>query len=76
MEKRKGKIIFEDKEGNVRLAIFKNKNNAGTTYTMCCLTLLRFPFKFNQKINFPPSEAERIIAVLKRLPEIKLKGKK
>ena len=68
--------IFEDKEGNIKLAIFRNKTKKGNRYATICLTLFKFPFKLSQKVYFNIYEKERIISLLQRMPEVETKEKK
>lgn len=67
---------FTDKEGNVQLSAFKNKNVKGVEYIMFVLSIFKFPFKFNQKIMINTSELEKLKILLDRVPKIEIKEKK
>jgi len=69
------KPIFKDGEGSIKVAIFKNKNARGTIYPVICVTAMRFPFKYCQKIYLSQNEVGRMIEVLKRIPKIEIKQK-
>jgi len=68
---RTGKIVHQDKEGNIHIAVFKNPK-----YIKNCLTLRTFPFKFNQKIYFSEPEKQRILLLLARQPKFEIKPRK
>jgi hypothetical protein len=70
------KPIFQDKEGTMRVAIFKNKNIKGNLYPLICITAMRFPFKYCKKIFINPSEVEKLKVLLARLPTIERKEDK
>lgn len=70
------KPVYEDKEGNIHLAIFENKNSKGTVYPLICITVRRFPFKYSQKLWITPSEHDRIKVLADKRPEIEVKKKK
>ncbi len=67
---------FEDREGSMRVAIFKNKNANGNTYPLICITAVRFPFKYCKKIYINPSECEKLKKLLDRMPKIEKKENK
>jgi len=67
---------FQDKEGSMRLAIFKNKNIKGNYYPLICITAIRFPYKYCRKLYINPSEAEKLQMLLERMPKIEIKKKK
>lgn len=69
------KPVFQDKEGCIRLAVFKNKNSNGQVYPLICINVVKFPFKYCRKIYVVPSEAEKLKTLLERLPEIEIKNK-
>lgn len=66
-----GKIVHQDKEGNIHIAVFKNPK-----YIKNCLTLRTFPFKYNQKIYFSEPEKQRILTLLSRQPAFAIKQPK
>lgn len=68
--------VFEDKEGQFKLAIFKNTNTKGVVYPLVCVTKCIFPFKFNQKIYFSPKEVPKLLELLQRIPEIEVEESK
>jgi len=67
---------FQDKEGTMRLAIFRNKNIKGSAYPLICITAVRFPFKYCRKIYINPGEVEKLKLLLERMPKIKKKEDK
>ena len=67
---------FEDREGSMRLAIFKNKNANNNTYPLICITAVRFPFKYCKKIYINPNEAKKLQMLLERMPKIEKKSKR
>jgi hypothetical protein len=62
--------IYEDKEGNVKIQIFKNVNKKGVKYVIYKLWLYKFPFKFNRNITLNRVELEKLGRLLPRLPVI------
>ena len=64
---------FEDREGSMRLAIFRNKNANGNTYPIICITCVKFPFKFCRKIYISIEESKKLMALLERMPNIEKK---
>lgn len=68
--------IYEDKEGCVKLAIFKNNvKNSKKKYPIVALTFIKFPFKFCQKVYITVQDVKRLEALFERMPEIKVKEK-
>ena len=70
------KPIFQDKEGSMRVAIFKNKNANGKIYPYICVTAIRFPFKYCSKIHLKAGEIPKLITLLQRMPDIEKKENK
>ena len=70
------KPIFHDKEGNVSLAVFKNKNTRGSIYPVICITINRFPFRYSQKLYITLAEFLKIANLHERFPELKIKQPK
>lgn len=68
--------IFEDKEGNVRLSIFKNKTKTGKKYPIVAVTIFKFPFKLSKTMYLSVQDVERLNKLFRRMPEIQVKGKK
>lgn len=68
--------IFQDKEGSMRVAIFKNKNVKGSVYPIICITAFRFPTQYSRKLYINPGEVGKLIKVLERVPEIEIKKPK
>lgn len=66
---------YQDKEGNMTIAVFKNKNIKGTEYLMTKITKLSFPFKYNRPFNLSTSEIERLKILLARKPKFVIKKK-
>jgi hypothetical protein len=68
--------VFQDKEGNIKYAVFKNKNTNNHYYPLICITIGRFPFKYTKKVYMNPSEVEKLRVLINRVPkDIKIKGK-
>ena len=77
MLRRKGnKPKFEDVEGNIAIAVFKNKNKKGTEYLKSTITIRTFPFKYAQSISISEPEMERLKILLMRKPKFVVKKKK
>lgn len=78
MPKKKKVPVFEDKEKNIKIQAWKNKNKkTGTKYVTFRLWIYAFPFKYNQKIDIMgPSQIEVLKKLLNRMPEFKIKQDK
>jgi hypothetical protein len=74
--KKKNRPKYTDKEGNMTLAIFKNKNKkTGKPFILTQITSIKFPFVLTQTLTISEPEIERLKILLERKPVIELKGK-
>lgn len=70
IKKKAHKPIWSEKEGNVQLSLFKNKNIKGVKYPKFVFSIFKFPFQYNQKIYFTEQEADKMFLLLKNRPKI------
>ena len=73
--KRKKKPIWELKEGNVKLQLWKNKNVKGTIFITGRFHVYSFPFTYYKKIDLKMNEIYRMGEIIRQMPEIKVEQK-
>jgi len=70
----KGKLIYRDQEKNVSIGVFDNINRRKVHYGIISITVLRGIYK--EVIEMPIPAFYRLIKLIERMPEIKVKEKK
>lgn len=67
-EKEKKLPIFQQKEGNVRVQVYKNVNKRGVKYITYKIWVYKFPFKYNRNISLNRVEFANIVKLGQTIP--------
>jgi hypothetical protein len=67
------KPFYQDEEGNIHIASFKNKNKKGVKYIKSQITMRTFPFDKVQRLFISEPELERLRILLNRKPKFQPK---
>lgn len=76
MAKKKKKPIFEDKENNIKIQVWRNTSKSGKPFVLVRVWAYRFPFKFHQKIDMGTGELQSLGKLIERMPKFEIKEKK
>lgn len=74
--KKINKPFWQEKEGNLHIASFKNKNSKGKEYIKSTITARTYPFTFNQTLHLSEPELLKLIKLLNKKPQFVPKEKK